>query len=84
MIPVDDARGRIVGFAGRIHGAGEPKYINSPESDHFAKGDLLFNLHRAAPAARSARRLIIVEGQLDTIALDQAGIAKRSRRWAPR
>jgi DNA primase len=77
----DDDSGRrraaaSVGFAGRIHGDGEPKYINSPESDHFAKGDLLFNLHRAAPAARSARRLIIVEGQLDTIALDQAGIAE--------
>jgi DNA primase len=78
--PGDDSgrrcRGRTVGFAGRIHGAGEPKYINSPESDHFAKGDLLFNLHRAAPAARAARRLIIVEGQLDTIALDQAGIGE--------
>jgi DNA primase len=76
MIPVEDGRGRTVGFAGRIYGPGEPKYINSPESDHFAKGDLLFNLHRAAPAARAARRLIIVEGQLDTIALDQAGIGE--------
>jgi DNA primase len=74
MIPVHDARGRSVGFAGRIHGAGEPKYINSPDSDHFNKGDLLFNLHRAAPAARSARRLIIVEGQFDVVGLDQVGI----------
>jgi DNA primase len=54
--------------------AGEPKYINSPDSDHFNKGDLLFNLHRAAPAARSARRLIIVEGQFDVVGLDQVGI----------
>jgi DNA primase len=76
MIPVHDARGRVVGFAGRIQGDGQPKYINSVESDVFHKGDLLFNLHRAAPAARSARRLIIVEGQLDAIALDQAGIAE--------
>lgn len=79
MIPVHDPRGRIVGFAGRIHGqvAGDPpKYINSEDSDHFSKGDLLFNLHRAAPAARAARRLIVVEGQLDTIAMDQAGIAE--------
>jgi DNA primase len=58
------------------HGAGDPKYINSEDSDHFRKGDLLFNLHRAAPAARSARRLIIVEGQLDCIAMDQVGIAE--------
>jgi DNA primase catalytic core len=79
MIPVHDARGRIVGFAGRIHGqhgGDPPKYINSPDSPHFDKGDLLFNLHRAAPAARSARRLIMVEGQLDVIALDQVGIAE--------
>lgn len=76
MIPVHDPRGRHVGFAGRIHGEGNPKYINSQDSDHFRKGDLLFNLHRAAPAARTARRLIVVEGQLDVIALDQAGIGE--------
>jgi DNA primase len=88
MIPVHDSRGRVVGFAGRIHGGSatgdSPKYINSPESDHFRKGDLLFNLHRAAPAARAARRLIIVEGQFDVIALDQAGIGEATPRWAPR
>jgi DNA primase len=76
MIPIHDARGRLAGFTGRIHGAGEPKYLNNPDSDHFDKSRLLFNLHRAAPAARSARRLIIVEGQFDTIALDQVGIAE--------
>jgi DNA primase len=81
MIPVHDARGRTVGFAGRIHRAKDqtgsaPKYINSPDSDHFRKGDLLFNLHRAAAAARSSRRLIVVEGQLDCIALDSAGISE--------
>lgn len=74
MIPIHDGRGRIVGFAGRIHGPGEPKYINSPESDHFAKRELLFNLHRAAAAARSSRRLIVVEGQFDVVAMDAAGI----------
>jgi DNA primase len=74
MIPVQDARGRIVGFAGRVQGDGLPKYINSPESDHFAKGDLLFNLHRAAPASRARRRLLVVEGQFDVVALDGAGI----------
>jgi DNA primase len=76
MIPIGDARGRVVGFAGRINGDGEPKYLNSPDSDHFDKGRLLFNLHRAAAVARSARRLIIVEGQFDTMALDRIGIAE--------
>jgi DNA primase len=76
MIPIEDARGRVVGFSGRIHGDGEPKYLNSPESPHFAKGDLLYNLHRAAPASRTARRLIVVEGQFDVIAMDGIGIAE--------
>jgi DNA primase catalytic core len=79
MIPIHDARGRAVGFAGRLHGnAGSDvaKYINSPDSPHFDKGDLLFNLHRAAPAARQARRLIIVEGQFDVIGLDAIGIGE--------
>ncbi|MGE3396012.1 MAG: DNA primase [Sphingomonas sp.] len=74
MIPIHDPRGRIVAFAGRATGDVEPKYLNSPESAAFDKGGLLFNLHRAAPAARQARRLIIVEGQFDAIALDRIGI----------
>jgi DNA primase len=83
MIPIHDARGRVVGFAGRAVGEDKdaaskanapPKYLNSPDSDHFDKGRLLFNQHRASLAARSARRLIIVEGQFDTIALDGVGV----------
>lgn len=76
MLPIHDAGGRLVGFSGRIHGDGEPKYLNSPESAAFAKGDTLFNLHRAAPAARAARRLVVVEGHFDVVALDQVGIAE--------
>lgn len=77
MIPLHDARGRMIGFAGRAtDGATEPKYTNSPDSAHFDKGRVLFNLHRASAAARVARRLLIVEGQLDVVALDQAGIGE--------
>lgn len=76
MIPIHDQRGRLAGFSGRIHGEGDPKYLNSPESPQFDKGDLLFNLHRAAQPARSARRLIIVEGHFDVTALDAAGIGE--------
>lgn len=77
MIPLHDPRGRTIGFAGRATDpATEPKYTNSPQSAHFDKGDVLFNLHRAAPAARLARRLLIVEGQIDAIALDQVGIGE--------
>ncbi len=77
MIPLHDARGRMIGFAGRAtEAATEPKYTNSPDSAHFDKGRVLFNLHRAAAAARVARRLLIVEGQLDVVALDQVGIGE--------
>ena len=76
MIPIRDPRGRIIGFGGRIMGQGEPKYLNSPETILFDKGRTLYNLDRAGPASRAAKRLIVVEGYMDVIALDQAGIAE--------
>lgn len=76
MIPIRDARGRTIAFGGRIIGDGTPKYLNSPETPLFEKGRTLFNLDRAAPAARKAGRVIAVEGYLDVIALAQAGIAE--------
>lgn len=79
MMPVHDARGRIVGFGGRVMpGAPSdlPKYINSPDSEIFDKGRILFNLHRAAPAVRAAKRALVVEGYFDVIALASVGIAE--------
>jgi len=76
MIPIRDPRGRVIGFGGRILGAGEPKYLNSPQTILFDKGRTLYNLDRAGPASRTARRLIVVEGYMDVIALDRAGIAE--------
>ena len=76
MIPIRDARGRVIAFGGRILGAGEPKYLNSPDTPLFDKGRTLYNIDRASPASRSARRLIVVEGYMDVIALDRAGIAE--------
>lgn len=73
MFPIHDGRGRVVGFGGRILGDGEPKYLNSAEGPLFAKGRLLYNHHRAAPAARKSGRLIIVEGYMDVIGLAGAG-----------
>ena len=74
--PIRDRRGRVIAFSARILGPGEPKYLNSPETPIFDKGRNLFNLDRAAPAARAANRVIVVEGQMDVIALDQAGIGE--------
>jgi DNA primase len=74
--PIRDRRGRVIAFSARILGAGEPKYLNSPETPLFDKGRSLFNIDRAAAASREAKRVIVVEGQMDVIALDQAGIGE--------
>jgi DNA primase len=76
MIPIRDPRGRVIAFGGRILGAGEPKYLNSPDTPLFDKGRTLYNIDRAAPASRAAKRLIVVEGYMDVIGLDRAGIAE--------
>jgi DNA primase len=73
MIPIRDPRGRVIAFGGRILGAGEPKYLNSPDTPLFDKGRTLYNLDRAAAAARKGGRVIVVEGYMDVIALAQAG-----------
>lgn len=79
MLPIQDARGRVIAFGGRILDSGTsdaPKYLNSPDTPLFDKGRTLYNLHRAAPAARAANRLIVVEGYMDVIALANAGISE--------
>ena len=76
MIPIRDARGRTIAFGGRILGDGEPKYLNSPETPLFDKGRTLFNIDRASAAARKAGRVLVVEGYMDVVALDRAGIGE--------
>src|SRR6476646_10109917 len=76
MIPIRDPRSRIIAFGGRILGPGEPKYLNSPDTHLVDKGRTLYNIDRAGPASRTARRLIVVEGYMDVIALDRAGISE--------
>jgi DNA primase len=76
MFPIRDQRGRCIAFSGRILGAGEPKYLNSPDTPLFDKGRTLFNIHNAGPASRALRRVIVVEGQMDVVALDAAGFGE--------
>jgi DNA primase len=76
MIPIKDARGRVIAFGGRVIGDGEPKYLNSPDTPLFDKGRTLYNLDRAAPASRKTARVIVVEGYMDVIALARAGIGE--------
>ena len=78
-IPIHDARGRVIAFAARILDAEKkdaPKYLNSPDTPLFDKGRTLFNLHRAGPASRKSGRIVVVEGQMDAIALATVGIAE--------
>ncbi|HEX6136776.1 MAG TPA: DNA primase [Casimicrobiaceae bacterium] len=74
MFPIHDARGRVIGFGGRVLGDGEPKYLNSPETAVFSKGKELYGLYLAKGAIREAGRVVVVEGYMDVVALAQHGV----------
>ena len=74
MFPIRDARGRTIGFGGRVLDKGEPKYLNSPETELFHKGRELYGLYEARQASRTLSRLLVVEGYMDVVRLHQAGI----------
>jgi DNA primase len=74
MFPIRDARGRAIAFGGRIIDQGEPKYLNSPETALFHKGRELYGLYETRQARVSLKRLVIVEGYMDTVRLHQYGI----------
>lgn len=74
IIPIHDPRGRVVAFGGRLLGDGEPKYLNSPESPVFHKGQQLYNLHAAKNPIRKEEVAVVVEGYFGTIRLVLAGI----------
>ena len=72
-IPIADERGVYVGLGGRILGAGEPKYLNSPQTEIFDKGRTLYALDLAGAEARASGVIVVVEGYLDVIGPWQAG-----------
>ena len=75
MFPIRNARGSLIGFGGRIIGKGEPKYLNSPETPLFSKGQELYGLWEARQAIRQEGQVIVVEGYMDVVGLAQQGIA---------
>jgi DNA primase len=76
IFPIRDARGRALGFGGRAMDPGDPaKYLNSPETDLFDKGRVLFNHGPARSAAGQGQPVIVAEGYMDVIALAEAGFA---------
>jgi DNA primase len=74
LFPIHDLRGRAVGFGGRLLGPGEPKYLNSPETEIFHKGKQLYNLHLAKMPIRKEETVILVEGYFDVLRLALAGV----------
>ncbi|MDR2195374.1 MAG: DNA primase [Gallionellaceae bacterium] len=74
MFPIVNARGQIIGFGGRILDQGEPKYLNSPETQLFEKGRELYGLFQAQKAIRAEKKALVVEGYMDVVALAQLGV----------
>jgi len=74
MFPIEDYRGRVVGFGGRVLDKGEPKYLNSPETALFHKGRELYGLHHAREAVKRENRVLVVEGYMDVVMLAQFGV----------
>ncbi len=74
MFPIHSVRGAVIGFGGRVLGQGEPKYLNSPETPLFEKGREVYGLVQARDAIRVAGRVLVVEGDMDVVALAQFGV----------
>ena len=73
IFPIRDFRGRVIAFGGRVLNDDKPKYLNSPESPVFHKGQELYGLYEARQSGKLSR-LLVVEGYMDVVALAQAGI----------
>ncbi|MDX5363239.1 MAG: DNA primase [Pseudazoarcus pumilus] len=74
MFPIQDRRGRVIAFGGRVLDSGEPKYLNSPETPLFEKGRELYGIRQAMQAIRDDGYALVVEGYMDVVALAQFGI----------
>ena len=74
IFPIINTGGKVIGFGGRIIGEGNPKYLNSPESEVFQKKNNLYGLNLAKSEITKEDRIILVEGYMDVISLYQSGI----------
>lgn len=74
MFPIRDYRGRVLGFGARALGDAMPKYLNSGESDVFAKRYILYGLYELLQSTTKIEQIILVEGYMDVIALHQHGV----------
>lgn len=76
IFPIYDVLGNVIAFTGRAMGDIQPKYLNSPETQLFSKGRVLYGLNLAKSGIKKEDRVILVEGQMDVIALHQAGVTE--------
>ncbi|HNA81500.1 MAG TPA: DNA primase [Thiobacillaceae bacterium] len=74
IFPIRNERGRVIAFGGRVMGSGEPKYLNSPETPLFHKGRELYGLHEHRRTIQGENRVVVVEGYMDVVMLDQYGV----------
>lgn len=74
MFPIHNQKGEIIGFGGRIIGNGQPKYLNSPETNLFSKGHELYGLWQSRTGIRKHDYVLVVEGYMDVVALAQHGL----------
>jgi DNA primase len=74
MFPIRDRRGRTIGFGGRVMGDGQPKYLNSPETEVFHKHREVYGLYELLEAVKKPEAILVVEGYMDVIALSQYGV----------
>ena len=75
LFPIHDLQGHMVAFGGRVLDDSLPKYINSPETDVYHKGQVLYGLYQARDAIRHSDTALVVEGYFDVLALHRAGFA---------
>jgi len=84
MFPIRNIKGQVIGFGGRVLDSGEPKYLNSPETPLFQKGNELYGLFEARLAIREAGYVLVTEGYMDVVALRNWGSRMPSRHWERR
>ena len=76
MFPIFDLRGRVIAFGGRVLGKGEPKYLNSPETDVFHKRKVWYGLHQARRFIGPNKPAVVMEGYFDVVTAHQSGIGE--------
>ena len=76
IFPIADTQGRVIAFGGRALAGEEPKYLNSPETPLYQKGQTLYGLHRARERMTETRRALLVEGYVDCVMAHQHGVAE--------